>query len=99
MGRFLRLANGVATSFDESSTPTIYDQTFTVGSTITSGTAITLPASGQYTAAELEVYFNGQRVEITDAYNYVGSPPRTQITFTFDLVATDRIRFRVDRGA
>jgi len=32
-------------------------------------------------------------------YNYVGSGTRTQITMTFDLVAGDVIRFRVDRSA
>ena len=99
MGKFLRLSAGVARSFDEGSAITIYDQVFTVGGGgLTAGTNITLPSSGTYTSDELEVYLNGQRVKVSDDYNYVGSPPRTQITFTFDLLAGEQVRFRVDRS-
>jgi hypothetical protein len=31
-------------------------------------------------------------------YNYVSSPPRTQVTFTFDLVVGDVILFRKARN-
>lgn len=99
MGKFLRLVAGQQRSFDESSSPTIYDQLVTIGSTITTGTAQTLPAGGTYDSAELEIWLSGQRLAVTEDYNYVGSPLRTQVTFTFDLVAGDKIRYRVDRGA
>lgn len=99
MARFVRIVNGVPRSFDESGTPTIYDEVINVGSTITTGTSVTLPASGTYNSAELEVYLNGQRLAVTEDYTYVGSPARTQVQFTFDLLAGDKVRFRVDRGA
>lgn len=74
---------------------TIYDEIIAVGSTITTGTPITLPNSQTYIDTELEVYLNGQLLEDTGDYTYVGSlPPRTQIAMTFDLVAGDRLRFR-----
>lgn len=99
MARFLRISGGVARSFDEGSSPTIYDQDIAIGSTITAGTTVTLPASGTYDSAELEVYLNGIRADVILDYNYVGSPPRTGVQFTFDLLAGDVVRFRVDRGA
>lgn len=99
MGNFLRMVSGVPRSFGESASPTIYDQSITVGSTITAGTSVTLPASGTYTSTELEVYGNGVRLDAILDYNYVGSPLRTQVTMTFDLVAGDVLRFRTDRGA
>lgn len=98
MGRFLRISNGAPRSFDEASSPTIYDETLNVNSTITTGTPVTLPASGTYDSAELEVYLNGQRLTVTEDYGYVASPPRTQVTFTFDLINGDKVRFRRDRG-
>lgn len=98
MGRFLRISNGAPRSFDEASSPTIYDETLNVNSTITTGTPVTLPASGTYDSAELEVYLNGQRLTVTEDYDYVGSPPRSQVTFTFDLISGDKVRFRRDRG-
>jgi hypothetical protein len=73
---------------------TIYDEIIAVGSTITTGTAITLPNSQTYTDVELEVYLNGQLLEDVSDYNYVGIAPRTQIQMTFDLIAGDRLRFR-----
>lgn len=99
MGNFLRLQNGVPRSFAEAGSPTIYDQGVDVASPITAGTSITLPASQTYTDSELEVYLNGTRLESLLDYTYVGSPPRTQIQFTFDLVVNDHYRFRIDRGA
>lgn len=98
MGRFLRLSAGQARSFDESSSPTIYDQTIAVGSTITTGTNVTLPASGTYESSELQVYLSGQRLTPVEDYNYVGAgPTRTQVTFTFDLLNGDEVRFYKDR--
>ena len=100
MGNFLRLSNGVPRSFSESSSPTIYDEVYSVVSTITTGTGVTLPSGKTYDSSEVEVYLNTQRlVPLTD-YNYVGgSPPRTQVSFTFDLLANDKVRFRIDRPA
>lgn len=100
MGRFLRISNGVSRSFDESGTPTIYDQNATIGvGGLTTGVALTLPSSQTYDSAELEVYLNNVRLTPILDYNYVGgSPPRTQVTFTFDLLATEVVRFRIDRG-
>ena len=98
MGLFLRGSNGFPRSFSESSSVTIYDQRYTVASPITAGTAITLPASGSYTGAELQVYFNGVRIEVTSDYTYVGSGTKTQIQMTFDLVVGDTLDFRIDRA-
>ena len=97
MCSFLRLQNGVPRMAVETVPPVIYDQGVDVGSPITSGTSITLPASQTYTSGELEVYLNGTRLESILDYTYVGSPPRTQIQFTFDLVVGDHYRFRIDR--
>lgn len=108
MGKFLRLSNGVPRSFQESSSLTIYDQSLTVvpsgaganqinGPVIT-GSNVTLPAGQQYTAAELQIYLNGDRLESVFDYSYVGSAPRTQVQFTFDLEVGDRIDFRIDRA-
>lgn len=98
MGKFLRLSNGVARHFDEASSPTIYDQPYAVNSTITTGTPVTLPASGTYDSAELQVYLNGVRLTPTEDYTYVGTVPRTQVSFTFDLMTGDEVRFYIDRG-
>lgn len=108
MGNFLRLTNGVPRSFAESSSLTIYDQSITVvvsgaganqinGPVIT-GTSVTLPASQTYTAAELQIYLNGDRLEPVFDYTYVGSPLRTQVQFTFQLEIGDRLDFRIDRA-
>ena len=99
MSKFLRLVNGVPRSFDESSAPTIYDEAIDVAAPVTAGTSVTLPASGTYDSQELEIYFNGQVLDDVTDYTFVGSPPRTQVQFTFDLVVGDRIRFRKIRGA
>lgn len=99
MGNFLRLQNGIPRSLAETGPTTIYDQGVDVASPITAGTSVTLPAAQTYTSGELEVYLNGTRLESVLDYVYVGSPPRTQIQFTFDLVAGDHYRFRIDRTA
>jgi len=100
MGRFLRLSAGVPRSFDESSSPTIYDQNSVVGGGgLTTGVGLTLPSSQTYDSNELEVYLNNVRLTPILDYNYVGgSPPRTQVSFTFDLLANEVVRFRIDRG-
>lgn len=99
MGKFLRLVNGVQRSFDEASTTPIYDQAIDVASTIGTGVPVTLPAGGTYDSQELEVILNGQALDDVADYNFVGSVPRTQVAFTFQLEIGDRIRFRKIRGA
>lgn len=110
MARVLELINGVPRMRDEASPPTIYDESLEVVSSgagagqingpISTGTPITLPSSGSYEADELEIYLNGARLEDAADYNYVGAgPTRTQVSFTFDIVVGDDIRFRVDRSA
>ena len=75
--------------------PYIYDQVIT--SNITSGVAITLPLSKQYSDAELNVYLSGQLLEPVIDYNYLGlAPTRTQIAMTFDIFSTERLRFRIE---
>ena len=99
MGKFLRIVNGVPRSFDEASSTPIYDQAIDIASQITTGTPVTLPAGGTYDSQELEVYFNGQVLDDVTDYNFVGSAPRTQVAFTFQLEIGDKIRFRKIRGA
>lgn len=106
MGNFLRLTNGVPRSFAEKEID-IYDQSLLLVTSspgagqilgpITTGTSVTLPASQQYSSSDLQIYLNGDRLETVYDYNYVGSPPRTAIQFTFDLVVGDRIDFRIER--
>lgn len=109
MGKFLRLSNGVARSFDEASAPpAIYDQSLEVVASgaganeingpVTAGTSVTLPASQTFDSAELQIYLNGDRLEPIFDYSYVGSVPRTQVQFTFELVVDDRLDFRIDRA-
>lgn len=94
----LALVNGFARMAVEAGAPTIYDQESTIGSTLTTGSSLTLPASQTYTADELEVYINNIRLTRVADYNFVGSAPRSQVNFTFDLVVGDKVRFRIDRA-
>jgi hypothetical protein len=100
MAKFTRIVNGVLRQFDESGTPTIYDQNSVIGGGgLTTGSPITLPLSQTYDSNELEVYLNNVRLTPVLDYNYVGaSAPRTQVNFTFDLLANEVVRFRIDRG-
>lgn len=99
MGKFLRLVNGIPRHQDEASSVAIYDQTYIVSGTITTGTPITLPMSGTYTDNDLEVFWNGQAVSVGADYSYIGSPPRTQISMTFNLSNGDELRFRTDTSS
>lgn len=110
MARVLELINGVPRMRDETGGAiTIYDESITIVASspganelvgpIVTGTPVTLPSSKTYDSNELEVYINGQRIEDVFDYNLVGSPPRTQVSFTFDLEIGDIIRFRIDRSA
>lgn len=78
--------------------PSIYDASENIATTITSGTAHTLPSSGSYTGDELEVYFNGQVLDPTTDYSSVGTGTKTQISFTFNLLSGDHLRYRTIRG-
>lgn len=108
MARFLRLQNGIPRGQDEAGASTIYDEYLLVVASspganeivgpITAGTNITLPNSGDYTSDELMVDFNGQTLENGFDFNYVGSPPRTQIQMTFELEVGDRLYFRKHRN-
>jgi len=100
MAKKLALVSGVPRMVDESASPTIYDETWAVNSNISTGTPITLPNSGTYTSEELEIRLNGVRMDSGIDYNFVGSPPRTQVAFTFDLIdGEDTLNFRIDRSA
>jgi hypothetical protein len=98
LASFLRLSNGVARSFAESSSTPMYEATYVVSGTLTTGTAITLPSSQTYNSTELEVHLNGQFLEPGIDYNYVGIVPRTQISFTFDLLDAERVLFFMTRS-
>jgi len=94
---------------DFDTTPTIFDESLVVVASgagageingpITTGTPITLPAAQTYEDDELEIYLNNVRIDSTYDYNHEGTVPRTQISFTFDIIVGDVIRFRVDRVA
>lgn len=73
-----------------------YVSSYYVGATITAGTNVTLPNGETYTSTELKIYVDGKRQYLTSDFNYVGSPPRTQVTFTFDIAAGSWILFEKD---
>jgi len=108
MARVLSIVNGVARgiTISSGSPSTIYDESLLVVSGVagvgeisesnaTTGTPITLPNGKTYEGLELEVWLNGQRMEDAIDYNFVGIIPRTQVSFTFNLLAGDVIRFRI----
>lgn len=114
MANYLSLVNGVPRSAVLPGTTLIYDQSISIvvsgGSApssldgpVTSGTAITLPASGSYTLnansiANIQVYLNGDRLEQVYDWTTSGSGPTyTAIQLTFGLVAGDRLDIRSER--
>lgn len=99
MAKKLALVNGIPRMVDESASPTIYDESVTLGSNLTTGTNYTLPNSGTYEGEEIEVYLDGQVLDSGSDFNFVGSGTKTQVVFTFDLITGDRLRFRKIRGA
>jgi hypothetical protein len=100
LAKVLEMVNGIRRLRTEAGTVSIYDETSTIGvGGLTTGSPLTLPSSQTYTSDELEVYLNGQRMDAVLDYNVEGSPPRTQISWTFDLVENDLVRFRIDRSA
>jgi hypothetical protein len=102
----LELVNGLPRMTAEASAPTIYDETLVVVASgagageingpITAGIPVTLPSSKTYTADELEVYLNSDRLISVFDYNHDSS---TTVTFTFEIVVSDVIRFRIDRSS
>lgn len=106
MAKFTRLVAGVLRSFDEANGTAIYDESLLVVASgagagqvngpITTGSPVTLPSGKTYTAYELEVYLNGQRLEDSIDYAFNSS---TTVVFTFDIIVGDLIRFRIDRPA
>jgi len=89
----LALVNGVARMV---STAT-YDEVVVVPSLgYLAPETITLPNSQTYIGDELQVFLDGQRLEVNIDFNYVGSAPRTQIQTTFDLLGGERLRFRIE---
>ena len=106
MAKKLELVNGIPRMTEESASPVIYDETLLVVSSgagpgevdgpITAGNAVTLPSSKTYTAEELEVYLGTDRLTEVFDYNHDST---TTVTFTFEMIVGDVIRFRIDRGA
>jgi hypothetical protein len=106
MSQKLALVMGIPRMVDESASPTIYDQTISVVASspgageilgpISAGTPITLPLGKTYISDELEVYLSGERMKSVFDYNFNSA---TTVTFTFQLLAGDYVRFRIDRGA
>lgn len=95
--RNLQIVNGVARGVTVAAS--IYEQTVTVGpGGISTGTPVTLPSAETYDSTELTVRLNGQLLENVIDYQYEGTVPRTQVSFTFDLVEGDRIVFRKEQG-
>lgn len=95
----LSLINGIGRMITVSSLSAFYDESITYGTTVTSGSSITLPSAGQYTGADLRVFLGGQFWEVGVDYTYVGSAPRTQIQLLRDIYAGDILRFRRNLAA
>lgn len=99
MAKKLALVNGLPRMVDESASPAIYDESVDLVGTLSAGTPYTLPNSGSYEGEEIEVFLDGQTLDSGSDFNFVGAgPTRTQVSFTFDLLAGDRLRFRKIRG-
>lgn len=95
MSRFVQIVNGVLRGVSQNAIA-IYDESTEITSTLTSGSPLTLPSGQTYEGSDLKVFFNGQAIETVRDYNFVGSAPRTQVSFTFDLEPGDVIRFRIN---
>lgn len=99
MAKFLTIVNGYPRLSDETAPPTIYDVSIDILANVTTGTSYTLPSSGTYVGDELEIYLDGQVLDSGSDFNFVGSGTKTQVTFTFDILIGDRLRFRKIRVA
>lgn len=103
MGRFTRHVAGMLRSFDESSSVAIFDQRYSVVSTITAGTPINLPGGGSFSVisaqTSMNVFLNGSRLEYSiDFATSGGGPNYTAITLTFDVFSPDYLDFRIERN-
>lgn len=73
-----------------------YDETYEVVGTISAATPVSLPSSGTYDSAnDLELYVNNIPQDSGYDWNTSGSAPYSAVIFTFDLLAGDKVRFRV----
>ena len=98
MAKFLKIVNGYLRPVSETNTIPIYYQTYSPGTTITAGSAVTLPASGSYVGNELQVIVNNSIQTYLLDYNFVGTGTKTQISFTYDLFNTDTVVFFIQRA-
>ena len=100
MSQALALVSGIPRmqTVPASGSASVYDQTYIPTGTIAAGTAVTIPLSMTYTSDELQVFVNGSKLNLLYDYAYVGTAPRTQVTFTFDLYVTDKVDFRIDNS-
>ena len=70
------------------------DHTWVPGA-VSAGTPITLPNDYTYTGDEMQVWCTNTSLDSGYDWNFVGSAPRTQISFTFELKSHDQIRIRI----
>lgn len=101
MAKFLKLVNGVPRMIEANqseahlsvvNSPSSPNE---IAGPIAANTPITLPNSLSYTDTNMNIYMNGIRLIPGIEYNYVGTPPRTQVSFTFQLLVGDRLFFEV----
>jgi hypothetical protein len=94
--KFIQIVNGVPRMVEVNTT--IYDEVYNAPSNISAGTPITLPNSGVYASTELRISFNGNILQLTEDFLYVGAgPSRTQVSLTFDIFTGEKIRFYKER--
>ncbi len=93
--KFGQIVNGVWRQKTMPGTATAYEEAYSVSSTITAGSNVTIPNSQSYDGSELFVFVNGQALYEPTDFQYVGTSPRTQVAFTFDLFSGDVILFKV----
>jgi hypothetical protein len=103
----LQLINGLPRMASENSAPTVGGEYFDVvvsgasgqnqrnEAQVTASTPVTIPNSATYTDNELIVLVNNIPQDNLLDFNWVGTAPRTQIFFTYNLKAGDHVRFRI----
>ena len=107
MSYALSLINGLPRLISVGSSPTVVNDYFDVvvsgasgqnqrnEAQVTASTTITLPNSISYDGTELLIFVNNIPQDQLLDFNWVGTAPRTQIFFTYDLKAGDHVRFRI----
>lgn len=76
----------------------VYDERSQPGN-VTAGNPVTLPNSGSYEGAELQIELNGQGLDFGIDWNTSGAGPTyTAVTFTFDIVSTDDVNWRIENS-